>query len=407
MFSAITFRGRSMQSAIAISTDMHPQPVRPSQGPRAAFPLVSIVVDNFNYAGFVRQSIDSALAQTYPNVEVIVVDDASTDGSQQVIAEYGQRVTVVQHDLNRGQGSAFNDGFRASSGDIVMFLDADDWLYSDAVERVVAAWRPGQSKLHFRLHLVDRAGAVIDTYPAPELRLDRGDVVPLMLEFGRYETVVTSGNAFAREALKRTLPMPEEEFRIAADGYLATAVPFYGPIGCVDDCLGAYRVHGANGYAVSRRDSQVDDLLTRTRKILSHEARKMPVLLERAATAGLTIKGSPQLRDPSHLELRLASLRLDPRHHPNRHDGRFGLTMRGVAASRRARLPVARRAVLALWFLLVGLLPSRLAVPLLRWKMHPPSRPEWIDRQVKRARRFLTRTHPAERSIPPPPIPLR
>lgn len=176
-------------------------------------PLISIVIDNFNYARFLVQSIDSALAQTYSRIEVIVVDDASTDGSRDVIGQYAHRVVTVLQASNRGQGGAFNAGFLASRGDIIMFLDADDWLYPHAAERIASQWLPGQSKTHFRLDLVDAGGVRIDTHPAPEVRLDRGDVVPLLLDFGRYETVVTSGNAFARSALESNLPMPATRSR--------------------------------------------------------------------------------------------------------------------------------------------------------------------------------------------------
>ncbi len=366
------------------------QPSRPKPCPRPAPPLVSIIIDNFNYAPYLTRCIDSALAQTHRSVEVIVVDDASTDGSQQIIERYRSRVTVVQQPVNRGQGAAFNAGFWASHGEIVMFLDADDWLYPNAAERVAALWRPALSKIHFRLHLVDKHGVRIDTYPAPELRLDRGDVVPLLLEFGRYETVVTSGNAFSRRALERNLPIPAEEFRIAADGYLASVVPFHGTIECIDACLGAYRVHGTNAYAVEKRPRGMEDLSVRVRRFLEHDAHKLSVLRNKASSVGLRLDEEAQLRDPNHVELRLASLRLDPHAHPYAADSRLSLAVRGVAASRRARLPWPRRAMIAVWFLIVGLGPRRLALPALRWKMQPSSRPEWIDRQVKLARRMLS-----------------
>jgi glycosyltransferase involved in cell wall biosynthesis len=102
-------------------------------------PLVSIVIDNFNYARFLPRSIGSALGQTYPHVEVVVVDDASTDGSQDVIRGYGGKVAPVLKERNAGHGAAFNSGFAASRGEIVLFLDADDHLYPHAVERVLAA----------------------------------------------------------------------------------------------------------------------------------------------------------------------------------------------------------------------------------------------------------------------------
>jgi glycosyltransferase involved in cell wall biosynthesis len=189
-------------------------------------PLVSIVVNNFNYARFLSQSIESALAQTHPRTEVVVVDDASSDDSPDIIRAYGSRVIPILLEKNVGQGAAVNVGFAASHGDIIIFLDADDYLYPDASSRVVSSWAPGISKLQYRLHLVDSSGETIDLYPAPEVRFDSGDVVPLLLRAGRYETTVTSGNAFARGSLENVLPMPEAEFRIGADGYLVTVTPF-------------------------------------------------------------------------------------------------------------------------------------------------------------------------------------
>src|ERR1700684_2928477 len=104
-------------------------------------PLVSIIINNYNYARFLPSAIDGALAQTYSRVEVIVVDDGSTDESRAVIESYERRIAPLFKD-NGGQGSALTAGFAASRGEIVMFLDADDELMAEAVERVVKAWRP-------------------------------------------------------------------------------------------------------------------------------------------------------------------------------------------------------------------------------------------------------------------------
>src|SRR5258708_31462520 len=87
-------------------------------------PLVSIVINNYNYARFLSKAIDSALAQTYRNVEVIVVDDGSTHNSVQIIRAYGDRVVPVLKE-NGDHGSAFNAGFARSQGDPVWFLHAD------------------------------------------------------------------------------------------------------------------------------------------------------------------------------------------------------------------------------------------------------------------------------------------
>src|SRR5713101_7004789 len=103
-------------------------------------PLASIIINNYNYAGFLRDAIDSALNQTYPDTEVIVVDDGSTDGSREVITEYRDRIIPVFKE-NGGQTSALNVAFRISRGQVVHFVDADDALLPAAVERVVQVCR--------------------------------------------------------------------------------------------------------------------------------------------------------------------------------------------------------------------------------------------------------------------------
>src|SRR5215470_16584996 len=104
-----------------------------------AKPLVSVVINNYNYGRFVGEAIRSALSQSYAPVEVIVVDDGSTDNSRNVIEEYGKEITTV-FKANEGQSSAFNAGFAKSSGEIVCLLDADDLFLPNKVEKVVGAY---------------------------------------------------------------------------------------------------------------------------------------------------------------------------------------------------------------------------------------------------------------------------
>src|SRR6201988_707109 len=95
--------------------------------------LVTILINNYNYSRFLPYAIDSALAQTYRNIEVIVVDDGSTDNSREVLAKYAGRVIAVQKE-NGGQPTAFNAGFAASKGDIICFLDADDLFLLEKIQ---------------------------------------------------------------------------------------------------------------------------------------------------------------------------------------------------------------------------------------------------------------------------------
>ncbi len=345
-----------------------------------AAPLVSILVNNYNYARFLPRSVGSALAQTYPHVEVVVVDDASTDGSQEIIHAFGQRVSPVLKVVNAGHGAAFNSGFAASRGEIVFFLDADDYLYPRAVEIVVREFAPGIAKVQYRLDLVDAAGRIVDSFPAPEVQFDDGDVVPLLLSTGRYEGTVTAGNAFFRQALDAILPMPEERFRQGADGYVCTLAPLFGAVRSVEQRLGAYVQHGANHSDFSKQ------LLPRLRWRLEHDAARHEALRAKAAELGLRAHPEPGLSDAFHLENRIGSLCLDPANHPKPADSRLALALRGMWAVRRARLPRSRRAVIAAWFLCVGMLPRTAAAHVAAWRLEPTSRPAAVNRLASRIR---------------------
>lgn len=350
--------------------------------------LASIIIANYNYARFLERCIDSALEQDHPQVEVVVVDDASEDHSAEVIHSYGSRIVPCLKPHNGGHAAAFNTGFAASRGEIVFFLDADDFLYPFAVSRVIEAWDQETAQTQFRLHLVDEDVRVLDTYPPRELPFDDGDVVPQLLHSGRYRTTVTSGLAFDRATLESILPIPEEAFRQGADGYLVTVAPTCGEVKSIDSCLGAYRQHGAS-------HSTFDECLAaRARWRITHDFHRLSALSARANEAGLALPGDawPEnacLRDPLHLEERLASLCTESSRHPVAADSRLRLGAAGAAASMKMNANLRRRAFLASWFLAVGLLPRRAAGHLLSWKLVASSRPLFLAQLSKTLRRLV------------------
>ena len=211
----------------------------------------SVVVDNYNYGRFLKAAVESALGQTYPCTEVVVVDDGSTDQSRDVLAGFGADIVVVLKD-NGGQASAFNSGFEKSRGDGVVFLDADDTLEPTAVERVLPLFGSEDvAKAHWPLWRIDadgrRTGGQI-----PEHRLAEGWFRDLIARDGPETHACpphappTSGNAWSRRLLERVMPMPEDVFRWGADNYLLNMAPIHGAVAAVDEPLGCYRVHGRN-----------------------------------------------------------------------------------------------------------------------------------------------------------------
>jgi len=96
-------------------------------------PLVSIVIPTYNYGNFVSEAVDSALAQTYNNIEVIVVDDGSTDNTKDVLVKYNESIRYI-HKENAGLPAARNTGIEQAKGEYIAFLDSDDQWLADKVE---------------------------------------------------------------------------------------------------------------------------------------------------------------------------------------------------------------------------------------------------------------------------------
>jgi glycosyltransferase involved in cell wall biosynthesis len=326
-------------------------------------PLVSIIINNYNYGRFLGAAIESALRQTYRPIEVIVVDDGSADESRAVIAEYAGRIRPVLKP-NGGQASCFNAGFALSRGELVLFLDADDRLRPDVVERAVAAFgaRPAAAKLQFRLALVDAAGAPTGAHkPERGQPLTSGDLRPRVLAApDDIAWQPTSGNMFAARVLREILPMPEPAYRLCADYYLSNVAPLFGEVLALDEVGGDYRVHGANNHHAAAID------LEQTRQLIARTGQTHAQIRRWADVLGLP--GFPpadrEVLSVTFLAHRLASLRLDPARHPIRRDRRARLVRLGVAAARRRR-DLAGWAQLAYiaWFMALALAPR----PLARW----------------------------------------
>ena len=104
-------------------------------------PLVTIVTPSYNQGQFIDATIRSVLAQTYPNIEYIIVDGGSTDDTMHVVAQYGDRIHRVISERDRGQSDAINKGFRLAKGKLVGWINSDDLLYPDCVAQIVQLYQ--------------------------------------------------------------------------------------------------------------------------------------------------------------------------------------------------------------------------------------------------------------------------
>ncbi len=209
--------------------------------------LVSIIISSYNYGQFLTEAIDSALKQTYVGIEVIVVDDGSTDNSSEVIASYSNRIIPILKE-NGGQASAWNAGFRVSRGQVILFLDSDDVLLSTAVEKAAELFHnPDVTKVHWHLWEINKYGEKTDKI-TPHQTLPEGNLRDGLILNGPGINLSppTSGNAWARSFLDKVLPMPESEFITCPDLYLFSLAPAFGLIKKISEPQSYWRIHGEN-----------------------------------------------------------------------------------------------------------------------------------------------------------------
>lgn len=327
-----------------------------------ASPLVSVIITNYNYEGFLWEAVNGALAQTYPRVEVVVVDDGSVDDSRNVIASFGDLVVSVLKE-NGGQASATNAGFLACKGEVVFFLDADDVLLPDTVERVVAAFRskPGIAKVHYRQRIIDASGRPTgELEPPANSPMRAGDMRPNLVEYDGYRWPSTSGNAYTAEVLHRIMPIPEILYRGSPDVYLCNLSAVFGEVAALEEPGTLYRMHGANNYLSSAGAPKPDQLKKLLLAMDDNYIRRKHLFNTLYSVDTRNIGR----RSFFFLCARVISLRLNPHDHPFKEDTPWRLFAQGCILSVTHPDPAIHRhtrLLHMLWFTAMLLAPRPLA----------------------------------------------
>jgi glycosyltransferase involved in cell wall biosynthesis len=227
-------------------------------------PLASIIITSYNYEKFLPRAIDSALQQTYPVREIIVVDDGSTDNSRQIINSYGDQIIPVFKE-NGGEISASNAGFFASQGEIIFFLDADDIFFPHKVETMVNYFlqvmpQNPEVLISHCLEMTNDEGIVLFYRPG-SLRTLNGHKKNSLFEkltdpeavyrhvqkwgFLRYVASPTSGLSLTRSLASKAYPLPEE-MKGHQDTLLVYASMLLGTVYGTSQVLGSYVLQGDN-----------------------------------------------------------------------------------------------------------------------------------------------------------------
>ncbi|HZQ91931.1 MAG TPA: glycosyltransferase family A protein [Terriglobales bacterium] len=267
----------------------------------AEAPLVSAVIATYNRAYIVGEAIDSILAQTYPRVEVIVVDDGSKDGTPAVLSErYGDRIRLISQ-KNAGPAAARNRGVQEARGDIITFLDSDDLWLPTYIERQVSVLNRGGASMPCSLSNADlrianesrgTAFQLARMFPAERegIWLNPADV--LASRYVMFNQMV----AIRRQVLERIGGF-DTTFKYGEDCDLELRLSLEGPWGFVRDPLVIYREGSANSF--SQRAAKDEVVLKQC--IVS--------MRERALTF---IEGKPQFRAcRKYMRWELSQMRLE------------------------------------------------------------------------------------------------
>ena len=246
--------------------------------------LVSVVVANHNHGAFLGGCLESALAQTHRSLEIVVVDDGSTDDSRAILQRYAPRVRVIEQ-ANAGQAAAMNVGVRASTGAFVAFLDADDGWYESKVAESVAALVaiPDVGWLRHKLDLVDGSLAPLAA-SAPRFRGSAPLPLDPRLVLERVVTAPTSSIVVRRAAIEQIFPLPDTGgFRFDADLLMLARLFERGIRGfSLDRVLGYYRRHGGQRYT---NEEDVHRMLSRELEVAAGVARSFGLTDRSAASA--------------------------------------------------------------------------------------------------------------------------
>jgi glycosyltransferase involved in cell wall biosynthesis len=202
--------------------------------------LISVIIPCYNQGHFLAEAIGSALDQSYANLEIIVVDDGSTDDTAEVAGRYSQVQCIKQE--NRGLAEARNRGLEASRGEYLVFLDADDRLAAGALRVGADALdsHPECAFVYGNVRLIDASGSLL-LYP-PSVKIEQDHYLELL----RHNHIWSPGAVMYRRSLFDTIGLFNPRVNASADYDLHLRIAKSFPIFCHGEVVLEYRKHGSN-----------------------------------------------------------------------------------------------------------------------------------------------------------------
>jgi glycosyltransferase involved in cell wall biosynthesis len=211
---------------------------------------ISVIIPTYNYARFLGEAIDSVLAQTRPALEIIVVDDGSTDDTPRILAEYGDRIRVIRQE-NLGASAARNTGIAAARGEWLAFLDSDDLWRPQKLECDAAriAADPDLGMVHCGAEQFDNTGQTLFVF----LGGREGWVAPDLLRLDREVIAAPGSGLTVRKTAAEEAGGYDPRLEAAEDWDFCYRVACRYRAGFIPEVLARYRLHGSGRHLNIRK----------------------------------------------------------------------------------------------------------------------------------------------------------
>ncbi len=226
-------------------------------------PLVTIITPAYNRASFLDETVNSVLAQDYPHIEYIVLDDGSKDNTKEVMEKYRDRVHFESHP-NIGETLTVNKGFAMAHGEIICVINSDDPMLSGAIRAGVHALQSNPEALaaYPDWDEIGPDSALIEHKQLPDY-----DIRNMLVDFN----VAMGPGVFIRRSSIERFGMRDPQFKYVGDLEFWFRLALYGKLVHIPKSLATHRVHPAAASATDRGARMADELVRMVHKIYSLE----------------------------------------------------------------------------------------------------------------------------------------